>query len=110
MEKYLRILARSNRWQLLYAKSKELNGIRLFKNKLNFSQFQLRAIYWLSMYNSLYQDLAMKEKHLTKEVINDDVECNAYLYYKETVEPKKDKEVKKENFTGIHSLVQKRKR
>ena len=107
MEKYIRKLARSNRWQILYAKSKELNGIRLFENELNHSQIQLHFLYWLSMYNSMYQDLAMKETFLTKEVIEDDIECDAYLHYKETVNPNKDKEVKKQNFTGIPSLVQK---
>lgn len=110
MEKYLRKLARSNRWQLLYAKSKELNGIRLFENKLNHSQRQLHFLYWLSMYNSLYQDLAMKEKYLSIKVINSDIECDAYLYYKTIVKEDKDKEVKKANFSGIPSLVQKRKR
>lgn len=110
MEKYIRKLARSNRWQLLYAKSKELNGIRLFENELNLSQRQLYFLYWLSMYNSLYQDLAMKEKFLTKEVIKDNIECDAYLYYKATVKPEKEKEIKKQNFSGIPSLVQKRKR
>jgi len=110
MEKYLRMLAKSNKWQLMYAKSKELNGIRLFENELNFSHHQINFIYWLSMYHSLYQDLAMKEKYLTKEVINDDVECDAYLYYKSVAKPEKDKEAKKPNLTGIPSLVQKRKR
>lgn len=109
-EKYLRQLARSNKWQLLYAKSKELNGIKLFENELNYSQRQLTFLYWLSMYHSLYQDLVMKEKYLSKKVIQCDIQCDAYLYYKATVKPEKDKEVKTQNFSGIPSLVQKRKR
>ena len=110
MEKYLRKLARSNRYQLLYAKSKELNSIRIFENDLNFSEIQIHFLYWLSMYHSLYQDLATKEKYLTKEVINNDIECDAYLYYQSVKETKKDTVNKPMNNTGIMSLVQKKKR
>lgn len=110
MEKYLRKLARSNRWQLLYAKSKEINGIRLFINEVNFSQIQIAFLYWLSVYHSLYQDLVMKERYLTDEVIDNDIECDAYLYYKSVKKPEKDKKEKSANTTGIMSLVQKKKR
>lgn len=112
MEKYLRKLARSHRWQLLYAKSKEVNGIQIFENNTNFSHIQLRFLYWLSIYNSLYQDLAMKEKYLTREVINSDIECDAYLYYQSVKKPEKVKQEtnKPQNTTGLMSLVQKKKR
>ncbi len=110
MIKYIRKLARSGKYQLLYAKTKEISNIRIFENDINFSGLQLEFLYWLSVYNNLYQDLAMKEKYLTKEVINDDIECDAYVYWKSKQKDKKEIKEVKTNVTGIPSLIQKRKR
>jgi hypothetical protein len=38
---------------------------------------------WIQTYHSLYLDLAKKESQfLTEKVIENDIRCNAYLYYR----------------------------
>jgi len=108
MKNYIRELAKSDNWQLLYTKSKDISSIQLFNNIKNFSKIQLTFLYWLTIYNSAYQDLASKEKYLTKEVIEDTIEFDAYLYYKSQNDSvkesiKKDKKISK--IPGIPSLV-----
>jgi len=114
MEKILRKLARSSDWQLLYAKSSEINGINLFENINNFSKLQLRFLYWLSIYHSLYSDLYSHEPYITIDVIEDDIETDAYLYYRSVKkeEPNKiDKAAeKKQPVLGIPSLLRRKKR
>lgn len=90
--KLLKKLARSNEWQLLYSRAKELGTLRLFKNDMDFTKVQLWMLYFLEMYSSLYLDLAMKENYISEEVIEDDLRCEAYLLYK-----KKEKGKEKSN-------------
>lgn len=82
MEKIIRKLARSDKNQLLYIKAKDLNGIKLFKNEIDFTWIQTIFLMWLEIYHSLYQDLATGEDYLTKSVIIDDMRCDAYLLYR----------------------------
>lgn len=79
----VRQLARSSYWQTLYRNSKECNGINLFLNKDNFSGIQTEFLYWLSVYNMLYEELSKHESvYLTEKVIDSDVRTDAYLYYR----------------------------
>ena len=80
--KVLQNLARSNTAQLIYRHAKELSGIRLFNNDTDLSHIQVLYLYYLSLYESLYTDLAMQEPYLTEEVINDNLRVEAYLLYK----------------------------
>ena len=89
-------LARSDRWQFLYNKAKELNNLKLFKNDINFAKHQIQFLYYLNLYDTLYQDLASKENYITKEIIKDDLRCEAYLLYKNSEKTKKLKDTKKQ--------------
>ncbi len=91
MEKIIRKLARSDRYQLLYIKAKDLNGIKLFKNEIDFSWIQVIFLMWLQIYHNLYQDLASEEDYLSKSVIIDDMRCDAYLLFKRKTRHLKDK-------------------
>ena len=103
MEKILRKLARSDRYQLLYIKAKDLNGIRLFKNKMDFSWIQIIFLMWLEIYHSLYQDLATGTDYLNKSVIIDDVRCDAFLLYRRRTKDLKDKKTK--NISNKDSVI-----
>jgi hypothetical protein len=82
IEKQIRKLARSIHYQNLYRAAKEIN-INLFENQSNFSGLQSLFLFWLSVYDSLYQDLAQKEwKYLDEKVIESDVRCDAFLYFR----------------------------
>ena len=91
MEKIIRKLARSDRYQLLYIKAKDLNGIRLFKNEIDFSWVQTIFLMWLEIYQNLYQELATGADYLSKAVIIDDVRCDAFLLYQRRTKNLKDK-------------------
>lgn len=82
MENILRKLARSYKYRFLYARSKEVNGINLFKNVDEFTHLQMLFMQWLETYNLLISDLSSKELYISEEVIEDDIRTEAYLYYR----------------------------
>ena len=84
----LRQLARSYKWQIIYSKCKDLYCIELFYNKNDLTPLQLAFLQWLDIYHSLETDLAMKEKCLSRDVINDDYRTDAYLLHRNTKDEK----------------------
>ena len=99
MDTALKKIARSDKYQFLYTRSKDYSFIRLFDNQSDFSRIQMRFLQWLEIYSSLYNDLYMKKPHLTEEVIKDDIRMEAYLFYKKkygntkTEKKSKDREI-----------------
>lgn len=89
----LRALAKSAYWQIVYSRSKEISSIGLFTNKTDFTPLQLSFLQWLEIYNSLEMDLCMNKSHLSREVIEDDIRCDAYLYWRSITGNKTEKEV-----------------
>lgn len=88
----IRELARSHHWQIVYSRSKEIAGISLFENQTDFTPVQIAFLQWLEIYHGLEVDLAMKEPYITREVIEDDIRCDAYLQLRNNKENTKDKE------------------
>jgi hypothetical protein len=82
MENILRKLARSYKYRFLYARTKEMNGVKLFQNDTDFTSVQMLFLQWLEVYNLLYSDLSSKENFISEEVIADDIRTEAYLYYR----------------------------
>ena len=111
MEKVVRKLARSYKYQLLYARAKDVGNIRFFKNDFDFSYIQLQFLQWLEIYNSLYLDLNSNEEYMSAEVISDDLRTEAYLLYKSKKrDTKEEKENKKVDTSGnLPSVIFKRK-
>ena len=89
--KLLKKLTRSNKWQFLYNRAKELGTLRLFKNDTDLTKIQIWMLYFLEMYSSLYSDLSMNEDYISEEVIEDDLRCEAYLLYRRTKNKKENK-------------------
>lgn len=112
MEKYVRKLARSYRWQFLYARAKELNNIKLFENDTDFTYLQYMFLRWLTVYHSLYTDLATGEDYISEEVIKDDLRTEAYLLLKskENRDKKKGKNNDITDKKGLGSVVFTRKK
>jgi len=115
MKDLLRKIARSNRYQLLYNRSKDIGSISLFNNKSELSKIQIRFLYYLELYSGLYSNLATKEPLISEDVIKDDIRVDAYFVYKRrtkhlketTNKNKSDKVV--DNMNGRKSLIFKRK-
>jgi len=97
----LKKLARSNKWQVLYNRAKELGTLRLFKNDMDLTKIQIWILYFLEMYSSLYTDLAMNEDFIDEDVIEDDLRCEAYLLYRK----EKSKKENKRKFTDKNEKV-----
>lgn len=97
LEDHIRKLARSNYWQEIYYHSKENSGIYIFENKSNFSGLQFIFLYWLRIYSLLYSELAQKDwDNLDKDVIEDDIRCDAFLYWRSREQDKKMIQYKKD--------------
>jgi len=86
IEKQIRKLARSTYWQNIYLSAKEIGSIQIFENNTNFSGLQSLFLFWLSIYESLYTDLHKKEwKYLNENVIQSDIRCDAFLYWRRQI-------------------------
>ena len=106
----IRLLARSPRWQILYARSKEISGLRLFNNDTDLTSLQISFLQWLEIYSSMETDLAMKEKNLSRDVFEDDYRTDAYLYVR-SIKDKKEEKAPKEGYevpSDVPSVVFKR--
>ena len=79
----IRKLARSSYWQSIFTASKEVGSLRLFDNDGNYSGLQSTFLYWLRVYDLLYSELSQKEwKYLDEKVIENDIRCDAFLYWR----------------------------
>jgi hypothetical protein len=93
IESQIRKFARSVYWQNIYRSAKEIGSIQLFENQNNFSGLQSLFLFWLSVYETLYSELGQKEwKYLDEQVIENDIRCDAFLYWRrQTKEAEFDK-------------------
>ena len=98
--KILKRLAKSNKYQMLYHRAKDLNYIRLFKNELDFTEAQITFLYYLELYSMLYQDLHDEELYISEEVIDDDFLTEAYLIWKNKYKKKEEKQKEKSKKRG----------
>jgi len=86
----LRKMAKTNKWQTLYAQSKE-GCVILFKNAATYTDIQIAFLQYLSFYNSLHTDIYMNE--VGEIVLEDETYEDAYQHYKNKVK-KSDKKSK----------------
>lgn len=94
IELYLRKLAITNYWQLLYKNAKDI-GIPIFDNKENLSGIQLIFLYWLNLYSQLYENMG-EDEFLNEKVIENPIRLDAYLYLKKVERQKEKREMMKE--------------
>lgn len=105
IEHVIRKLAKSTYYQNLYCLSKDIRGINIFENMSNFSGLQVLFLYWLHVYNSLYE--LMYEKtypFLDQQLINDPVRVDAFLYFHKKRKEKELMELKKKNKLSNHKF------
>jgi hypothetical protein len=85
----LKKLAKSQRAQNLFSVSKELPGIRLFRNECDFSKIQEEYLLYLYMYEGLARDIELNK--ISKHVYDKDLYEEAYLLWKKEKGNKEDK-------------------
>lgn len=93
----LRKLAKSDKYQILYNRAKDIHGINLFLNKEDFTYIQIMFLHWLNIYSSLYMDLVRGEQYISQEVINNPTRTDAYLIYKHKMMKKQREEERHPN-------------
>lgn len=91
--KLLRKLAKSQKYQTIYGQCKE-SGVSLFKNKADYTEFQLGFLQYLSFYASLHMDIYLNE--VDEIVLDNEVYEDAYYHYKNKVKSKERKDTHKE--------------
>ena len=75
----LRKLAKTNKYQTLYAQSKE-GCVNLFKNISDYTDLQVAFLQYLSFYASLNLDIYLDE--IDKIILEDEIYEDAYQTYK----------------------------
>ncbi len=105
LEEQIRFLARKNYFQEIYSSSQKCSGIQLFENTNNFSGIQYLMLYWIRVYQMLYNELfSLEWENLDEEVIKDNIRCDAFLFYRRKEQEKRirknQREEKKSNKKG----------
>lgn len=85
----LRVLAKSTRGQNLFVASKEVNGIHLFQNLVNFSKLQEVYLSYLYMYNTINRDIILEK--ISKHIFDNEIYEDAYMLWKQKKSKKSDK-------------------
>jgi|WetSurSiteA1Bulk_404760.scaffolds.fasta_scaffold01837_6 hypothetical protein len=96
-------LAKSNYWQTVYSQAKEISGLNLFKNNLDFTYLQLQFLAELSFCSSLYIDVMMGD--VSEKVLENEIYSDSYAHYKNQQRKKSKKESKSDNFTKSTSQL-----
>ena len=109
-------LARSDKYQAIYTRATEIKDMQLFKNNRDLSFIQSYFLYYLKMYKFLYEELAIGESYLTKEVLKDPIRREAYLLYrkqrfKDSRNKQPDKKTRDDNLSNReHGIIFKNKK
>lgn len=76
----IRKLAKETYSQNIFTASKEIYGIRLFKNKYNLSKIQQIYLSYLYFYDNINKDLIIEK--ISKHIFDSDIYEDAYMLYK----------------------------
>ena len=108
-ERTLRTIAKSIKYQTLFARAKDMGNIKIFNNDTEFSKIQVIFLQWIQVYSSLYQDLIMGEQFINEEVMEDFMNCDNYLFYRskkyETKNQSKIQKKKTDNTGNIPGVI-----
>ena len=73
-------LAKSVRYQNLFLASKEINGIKLFRNNMELSNIQSVFLSWLYNFDSIGRDIIMDK--ISEHVLDNSIYWNSYLLWR----------------------------
>ena len=76
----LKELAKSIRIQNLFVATKEINGMRLFRNSFDFSRLQEIYLSYLYNYDSINRDIIIDK--ISEHVLDSEIYEDAYLLWK----------------------------
>jgi hypothetical protein len=97
----LKKLAKTNKAQNIFIASKELSGLRIFRNMTDLSNIQEFYLTWLYTYDMINRDI-LSDK-ISEKVLKDDIYEEAYLLWKKEHKDKKDgKNIEKNQKKELH--------
>lgn len=76
----LRNLAKSIRYQNLFVASKEIFGIKIFRNSFDFSNIQNLFLSYLYSYEGLNKDIILEK--ISKHIFDSEIYEDAYILWK----------------------------
>lgn len=79
IEKIIRKLSKSNKWQTIFSLTKEA-GFPIFENTTDYTEYQILFLNFLSFYYNLYTEVALNDIPLY--IFKDEIYEDAYMYYK----------------------------
>ena len=88
----IRKLAKSIKAQNLFVAAKELQGIRLFRNRLDFSRLQGIYLSYLYMYDTINKDIVVDR--ISEKIWDSEIYEDAYLLWKRKSDKKSEKKDK----------------
>jgi hypothetical protein len=86
-EELIRQIAKRTNSMNLFIAAKEINGICLFRNSIDFTRLQSLYLHYLYFYNDILIDIEMKE--VDKVILSDFIYEDAYKEWKKESTPKK---------------------
>ena len=98
IETNIRKIAKQVKYLNLFSASKELSGIRLFKNSDNFSKIQDIFLSYLYFYYNINMDISSDK--VSKKVLDNEINENAYMIYRNNT--KIDKKEKDKNGNHLY--------
>lgn len=98
----LQKLAKSIKYQNLLSIAKEMNAIRLFRNKYDFSSIQMIFLNYLYNFELINREIITEK--ISKHVLDDEIMWTSYLLWRQKNQPKQ-KEEPKENKNRAVKLV-----
>ena len=98
----LRKLAKSAKILNVFSASKEMNGVKLFRNETDFSRIQEIFINYLYFYYGIHQDISAKK--VSKKVLDDEVYEDAYAYWKFKSDKSEQKDKPQSNPATSHGI------
>jgi hypothetical protein len=91
----LQKLAKSNKYMNLFTATKEMAGIRLFRNKYDLSSIQ--SIFLNYLYNFELINREIVTEKISKHVLDNEIMWTSYLLWRQKNQPKQKEEVKEKN-------------
>lgn len=76
----VRKLAKDNRYINLFSASKEINGIKLFKNETDFTKIQNLFLNYLYFYSNIHMDIALNK--VSERILDSEIYEDAYNIWK----------------------------
>jgi len=80
IEKIVRKLAKSYKWQTIYNNAKEV-GLKLFNNDKDLTRIQIMFLSYLNFYSAITMDIVLNE--VSDRVLDNFIYEDAYMYYKQ---------------------------